>query len=93
MFGLTDAKIANKTFWSQVERDIRDQLIRTLNLELPANAGLKLYGRPGEDAESFEARCLKIADDQADAEIAKLRDKYETKARSLRDKIEASEDR
>ena len=26
-------------------------------------------------------------------EIAKLRDKYETKARSLRDKIEASEDR
>jgi len=54
---------------------------------------LKLYGRPGEDAKSFEARCLKTADDQADAEIAKLRDKYETKARSLRDKIEASEDR
>jgi hypothetical protein len=93
VFRLTDAKIANKTFWTQVERDIKDQLTRTLNLELPANPGLKLYGRPGEDAETFEARCLKVADDQADAEIAKLRDKYETKAKSLRDKIEASEDR
>jgi predicted nucleic acid-binding Zn-ribbon protein len=36
---------------------------------------------------------LQVADDQADAEIAKLGDKYETKARSLRDKIEAAEDR
>ncbi len=93
VYRLTDAKVANKTFWTQVERDIKDQLTRTLNLELPANTGLKLYGRPDEDAETFEARCLKVADDQADAEIAKLRDKYETKAKSLRDKIEASEDR
>jgi len=93
VYRLSDAKIANKTFWNQVERDIKDQLTRTLSLELPANVGLKLYGRPGEDADAFEARCLKIADDQADAEIAKLRDKYETKAKSLRDKIEAAEDR
>jgi len=93
VYRLTDAKIANKTYWNEVEREIKDQLTRTLSLELPANAGLKLYGRPGEDADAFEARCLKIADDQADAEIAKLRDKYEAKAKTLRDKIEAAEDR
>ncbi len=93
IFRLSDGKIANKGFWSEVERDIKDHLTRTLSLELPANVGLKLYGRPGEDADAFEARCLKAADDEADAEIAKLRDKYETKAKSLRDKIAASEDR
>jgi len=93
VYRLTDAKIANKTYWNEVEREIKDQLTRTLSLELPANTGLKLYGRPGEDPDAFETRCLKIADDQADAEIAKLRDKYEVKAKSLRDKIEAAEDR
>ncbi|MFT6290449.1 MAG: hypothetical protein ACJAR2_001038 [Ilumatobacter sp.] len=93
VYRLTDAKIANKTFWSQVERDIKDQLTRTLSLEHLANTGLKLYGRPGEDAEAFETRCLQVADDRADAEIAKLRDKYETKATSLRNKIEAADDR
>ncbi len=93
VYRLSDGKIANKGFWSQVERDIKDQLTRTLTLELPANTGLKLYGRPGEDADAFEARCLKVADDQADAEIAKLRDKYEAKATTLRNKIEAAEDR
>lgn len=93
VFRLTDAKIANKGFWSQVERDIRDQVARTLTLELPANTGLKLYGRPGEDADTFEARCLQVADGQADAQIAQLRDKYEAKVTSLRDKIDASEDR
>jgi hypothetical protein len=93
IYRLTDAKIANKTFWTQVERDIADQVTRTLTLDLPANAELKLYGRPGEDAEAFEVRCLKVADDAADAEIAELRDKYEAKATTLRDKIDAAEDR
>ena len=93
VYRLSDGKIANKGFWTQVERDIRDQLTRTLTLELPANAGLKLYGRPGEDADAFETRCLKVADDHADAEIAKLRDKYESKAKALLAKIEAAEDR
>jgi hypothetical protein len=93
VYRLPDGPIKNKTFWTQVERDIKDQITRTLTLELPANVGLKLYGRPGEDADAFEARCLKFADDKADQEIAKLRDKYEAKATTLRDKIDAAEDR
>jgi Helicase HerA, central domain len=90
---LTEAKVKNKTFWSGLETDIRDHLVRTMTVELPTNKALKLYGRPGEDPAEFEARCLKIADNKADEEIAKLRDKYETKARRLRDQIEAAEDR
>ena len=57
------------------------------------NKELKLYGRPGESADDFETRCLKIADDRADEEIAKLRDKYESKAKRLRDQIDTAEDR
>jgi hypothetical protein len=93
VYRLTDAKVTNKTFWSGLETDIRDHLVRTMTVEIPANSTLKLFGRPGEEAADFEARCLKIADDQADEEIAALRDKYETKARRLRDQIEAAEDR
>jgi uncharacterized protein YlxW (UPF0749 family) len=57
------------------------------------NAGLKIYGRPGEDADAFQTRCLEVADDRADAEIAKLRDKYESKAKRLRDQIAGLEDK
>jgi hypothetical protein len=78
--------------FSGVERDLRDHLVRSQTIELPVNTELKLYGRPGETADAFEARCLKAADDAADAEIATLRDKYETKATGLRNQIAAAED-
>jgi hypothetical protein len=92
-YRLPDAKIANTTFFTQVERGLVDHLTRNLTLEIPANTDLKLYGRPGETVEEFTARCSSFADDRADEEIAKLRDKYEAKATKLRDQIEAAEDR
>ncbi|MEM9746741.1 MAG: hypothetical protein AAF945_08610, partial [Actinomycetota bacterium] len=93
VYRLVDAKIKNKTFWSGIERDIRDHLVRTMTVEIPMNKEMKLYGRPGESADDFEVRCLKVADDRADEQIAKLRDKYEARAKKLRDQIEAAEDR
>jgi hypothetical protein len=92
-YRLPDAKIATKTLFTQVERDLRDHLTRSLTLEIPANADLELYGRPGETPEEFATRCAAFADERADEEIAKLRDKYESKATTLRDQIEAAEDR
>jgi hypothetical protein len=92
-FVLPDAKTANKTFWSGLERDLRDHLVRTLSIEVPSNASLKTYGRPGESSDEFETRCLRIANERADKEIAALRDKYESKAKRLRDQIETAEDR
>ena len=61
-------------------------------LEIPANPDLKLFGRAGETAEEFAARCAQVADERADAEIAKLRDKYEAKAMRLRNQIDAAAD-
>ncbi len=93
VYRMTDAKLPNKTFFSAIEGDVRDHLVRSMNLEVPANPTLKLYGRPGEPPEAFASRCARAADELADADIAKLRGKYETKVTRLRDQIAAAEDR
>ena len=93
VYRLPGARISTKTFWSGLERDLRDHLVRASTLEIQVNPELKLYGRPGESADEFEVRCLRVADEKADADIAELRDRYESKARRLRDQIEAAEDR
>jgi hypothetical protein len=93
VYRITDAKLANKTFFGQVERDLEDHLYRSRTVTIPSNAELKLFGRPGESDDEFEVRCLRAADEAADAEIASLRDKYEAKAERLRDQIDAAEDR
>lgn len=90
---LTPARIDTKSFFNQVERDLRDHLTRSLTLEIPRNAKLKVYGRPGESADEFLARCERVAQERSDADITKLRDKYEAKATKLRDQIDAAEDR
>ena len=61
-----------------------DHLRRSRRLELPTNTELKLFARPGEAPDAFAARCAQTADERADAEIAKLRDKYESKVTTLR---------
>jgi hypothetical protein len=93
VYRLTGATLTNTTFFSRASSALRDHLVRSLALEIPVNVGLKLYGRPGETGEAFEVRCLRAADEAADAEIATLRDKYEAKVKRVRDKIAAAEDR
>jgi hypothetical protein len=91
-YRLSDAPLDRSAFFKDVERDLVDHLARSLTMEIPVNPDLKLYGRAGEDAEGFTTRCLQAADERADAEIAKLRDKYEKKASTLRGRIEAATD-
>jgi hypothetical protein len=93
IYRLGDAPIATKAFFTGIQRALTDHLVRSLTLELPVNRTLKLYGRPGETPEEFEQRCVAAADEQAEAEIAKLRDRYEAKALKLRDQIAAASDR
>ncbi|MEZ5218234.1 MAG: DUF87 domain-containing protein [Ilumatobacteraceae bacterium] len=93
VYRLPALKLDAKTTFTQAERDLVDHLVRSRALEISANAGLKLYSRPGESPAEFERRCASAADDAADAEVAKLRDKYEAKAKSLQDKIASAEDK
>ena len=93
LYRLGDAPLGTKSFFTDIERALADHLARSLSMELPSNKTLKLFGRPGEAQEAFEQRCAAYADEQAEADIAKLRGKYEAKAAKLRGQVAAASDR
>ncbi|MGE3413646.1 MAG: DUF87 domain-containing protein [Dehalococcoidia bacterium] len=92
-YAITRAPIAQSTFFRAVERDLRDLVTREQRLEIPFNRKLKLAARVGESAEDFARRCDDAAQTAADAEAAKLRDRYDAKADRVRAAIERAEDR
>jgi hypothetical protein len=92
-YRLTDAPIGDKAFWRDLPKALVDHLTRSMAIEIPVNRTLKLFGRPGESAEDFGARCLAAASERADADAAKLRDKYAAKVDRVRAQLEAAEDR
>jgi hypothetical protein len=87
------APLTSKTYFANIERDLRDHLARSLTIDIPVNTDLRLYGWPGETVEQFELRSARTADELADAEIAKLRDKYETKVETVRRQLAEATDR
>jgi hypothetical protein len=92
-YRLADAPIDTKTFWTNVERDLIDSLVRSRSMELLTNRDLKLFGRPGETAEAFGTRCYTAADAKADAETAALRTKYEAAVARIRTQLQSAQDR
>jgi hypothetical protein len=93
VYRLPSVGVKDKTFWSRIERDLIDFLVRSRTVEIPANRDLKLFGRPGETIDDFGARCLAAANDLADKETAALRSKYEAKVTRLQTQIQGAEDR
>ena len=93
VFQLTDARIDTKTYFSKYRTALRDHLWRNLSVDLLANEELKMYGRPGETADDFARRCRAAADDRADIEAAKLRDKYDAKLDRAELALAKAEDR
>ncbi|MEE8600027.1 ATP-binding protein [Euzebya tangerina] len=93
VYVIPGAKINTKTWWNTVERTVRDELYRTRTMTVLTNAELKLWSRPGEDREAFEARCDAESEKREDEEAEKLRAKMETKADRLRDAIDRAQDK
>ncbi len=93
VYRLPNAPVKDKTFWTRVERDLIDALVRSRTVDLQANRDLKMFGRPGEGSDDFTARCLTAANDLADKETAALRSKYADKVTRLQTQIQAAEDR
>ena len=93
VYRFPNASVKARTTWTRVERDLIDYLVRSRTVDLPTNRDLKLFGRPGETADAFAARCVAAADDQADKETAALRDKYGDNVTRLQTQIRAAEDR
>ena len=93
VYRLPNVAVKDKSFWTRVERDLIDSLVRSRTVDLHANRDLKLFGRPGETDADFTARCLAAANDLADKETAALRGKYADKVTRLQTQIQAAEDR
>ena len=93
VFRLPNVALKDKTFWTRVERDLIDSLVRARTVDLQTNRDLKLFGRPGESEADFTARCLAAANDLADKETAALRGKYADKVTRVQTEIQAAEDR
>jgi vacuolar-type H+-ATPase subunit I/STV1 len=85
-----DAPIGDKKYWDQLGKDLVDHLVRAQTMDVRTNKDLKLFSRPGETEDSFKNRCTEAADAQADAETAKLKDKYESRHQTLAAAVEAA---
>jgi hypothetical protein len=76
---LPQAPLDERRFFASLARDIQRHLVDRRPLELRRNRALKLVSRPGESEEEFAARCDAAAQERADAETAKIRDRLEAK--------------
>jgi hypothetical protein len=81
---LPGVPLDDAAFFRDAARAIQRRVVDTQTLELLHNAELKLWSRPGETREAFEARADEAAKAEADAETAKIRDRLESK----RDRLE-----
>ncbi len=75
------------------QADLKSMLVADETIELMKNIELKLWSRPGESADDFAARCREAADDEADAETAKIRDRLERKQATIEAALAKAEDR
>jgi hypothetical protein len=83
VYVLPGAPVGKGTFFTTTAKDIRDRLVERRPLELKRNRKLKLVSRPGESPDDFAARCDAAAQERADAETAKIRDRLEAKRERL----------
>jgi hypothetical protein len=86
-YTLVDAPIDASSFWTSVKSELKEHLYRNASIEVFRNAELTLYGRVGESEEEFQERCDRTAEDRADEEIAKVRDKLEAKLDRAKDQL------
>jgi hypothetical protein len=76
---LPQAPVAEARFFTATAKDIQRHLVDRRPLELQRNRALELVSRPGESAQDFAKRCDAVAQERADAESAKIRDRLEAK--------------
>ncbi|MEX1038685.1 MAG: DUF87 domain-containing protein [Acidimicrobiia bacterium] len=92
-FETPEADVGSGSFWSGLESDLENHLVANQTVAIFHNAELGVYSRPGETEETFVARCESVASTAADAEMAKLKEKYETKIDRVKDQISRAESR
>ena len=87
------ATIQKSELFRDLRKDLEEFLYRSRTVTLQRNDTLKLFSRVAETEEAFRARCMEAAEDEADAEAAKLRDRFEKRLDTVRRRKEDAERR
>jgi Helicase HerA, central domain len=93
IYVLPDAKIDSATWFKTAQTRIVEHVVSTQTMTMQRNEALKLWSRPGETPDQFTARCDVAAQEQADAETAKLRTTLEARIERVKDAIDTAERR
>ena len=72
---------------------VTESILRRETRGLWSNPKLSLYATAGEPRPAFEARCRTAVEERIDAEAARLRDRWATKAEKLHERIAAKQAR
>lgn len=92
-FRLPEIAIDTNTFWNGVATDLKDHLVASRPLEIWANPDLKVYSRVDETEEELRKRCRTAAEEEADAELAKLKDGFQTRIERIKQQMADAEAR
>jgi hypothetical protein len=92
-YAIPEGPIDKASYWKSAESAIKEFLYRGQKITIYKNAALKMYSRAAETEEAFRTRCDLAAQEKADAEAAKLRDKYERRFTTLKNQIASAERR
>ncbi len=98
VYAAVPAELSTAKKIKALAKDFADYLYGEERLNLYHNPTLKLYSEPGEPEQEFIVRAQQVAREQRDAEVDKLRDKYEKKLdrlekRMAREEQEMADDR
>jgi len=98
LFGPVPPELNTASEIKAFAKDFDDYLYQEEALNLYHNPVLKLYGQPGESEREFKIRAQQLVRERRDAEVEKLRNKYQRKldrleTRRAREERELVEDR
>ena len=93
VYVLPQAPIDRATYFTGIEKQLKDYLFRTRSVEVSVNSKLKVFSRVGETPEEFAQRCHGAAMEKADAEAATLKARYQAKVERMQAQQRTAEDR
>jgi hypothetical protein len=87
VFGPVPSQLNSAAEIKAAAKDFSDYLYREKALNLRYITELQLYAQPGESERDFAVRAQQAAREKRDAEVQKLRQKYETQFNRLQDRL------
>jgi hypothetical protein len=87
LYVLPEASLEKAAYFREVRNSLRDYLRRNRSMRIFRNSALHLFSRIGESRKDFEARCQEAAENTADDEAAKLKDRYDASFNRIKSQL------